>query len=329
MKFYSLFLIFFLFALSVSDSFGQQWRRDRHHIVLGLGGSGFMGDLGGADDPSTLGISDFDFKAVKPSIMLGYRYHFYEDIAARANIIYGEISGSDSYTNEIYRNNRNLHFKSPIIELSAQGEYYFFSAERVGARYRRITRGRGWIGYNISAYAFAGVGGFYFNPQAQFDRDHYLELGHSSIKNVDELPENGWYDLAPLRTEGQGYYPTRETYSQIQISVPIGIGAMFHISRDLSIGIEYGYRKTWTDYIDDVSKTYVDPAIYSQMWDDPKTIALAEYFSNPTNNSLPESTTAPGMQRGGPTSNDSYMFAFVTVYYRLPELRPSYGLPRF
>ncbi len=329
MKVYSVFLIFLFFAFSVSDVFGQRWRLDRHHLTLGLGASGFMGDLGGADKPSSLGISDFDFAAVKPSVMLGYRYHLMEDVTARANIVYGQVSGSDANTNEPYRNNRNIHFRSPILEVSVQGEYFFFSAERVGARYRRVTRGFGWLGYNISAYAFAGIGGFYFNPQAKFDRDLYMELGHSTVKNPDDLPENGWYELRPLNTEGQGYYPTRDKYRQIQIAVPIGVGAIFHINRDLSVGFEYGFRKTWTDYIDDVSTTYVDPSIYSQMFNDPQEIALAEYFSNPTNNSLSQNATAPGMQRGGPTSNDSYMFAFVTVFYKIPEFRPGSGIPRF
>ncbi len=325
MKIFSIFLILLFFFLS--DSYGQRWKRDRHQLFLGLGGSGFLGDLGGADDIGSqgiLGIRDLDFEAVRPSGMLGYKYFLYEDVALRANFGYGRLSGNDSYTDEIYRNNRNIQFRTSIVEMSVQGEYYFFSHERVGARYRRITRRRGWIGYNISLYAFAGVGGFYFNPQGKFEKDRY-----EGTIPYDQLPKDGWYDLRPLSTEGQGFFPTRDTYSRFQITVPFGIGGYFQINRELAIGIEYGIRKTWTDYIDDVSTTYVDPAIYSQMWDDPQKIALAEHFANPTSNRLGENVTAPGQQRGGPADNDVYMFSFITIYYKFPELRTAYGVPRF
>lgn len=322
-------LLTLLLTITAVDSYSQRWMRDRDHIVLGLGGSGFMGDLGGADDPVNLNIRHVNLQATQPTVMLAYRYYLLEDIAVRGNMIYGQLSGDDNHTKEEYRNNRNIHFRSPIIELSAQGEFYFFSAERAGARYRRLTRGSGWVGYNISAYAFLGFGAFYFNPQGHFDKDHYASLNHASI-SYDQLPDNGWYDLRPLRTEGQGILPTRQTYSQYQVSVPLGIGALFQISRELAVGLEFGFRKTWTDYIDDVSTTYVDPTIFRDQWqDDPQKVALAEYFSNPTNNTLGDNITAPGQQRGGPAYNDFYMFSFITVFYKFPDLRPTHGLPRF
>ncbi len=325
MKIVLIFLTLLFFFLS--DNFGQQWKRDRHHFVMGLGASGFMGDLGGADDIGSQGIQgirDFDFRSVRPSVMLGYRYFLDEDFAARTNLAYGRIYGNDEFTDEQYRNNRNIHFRSSVFELSVQGEYYFWRAVRAGARYRRVTRTLGWVGYNTSAYIFAGIGGFYFNSKAKFERDKY----EGSIP-YDQLPEDGWYDLRQLRTEGQGYFPTRDKYSPIQVTVPLGVGILFQVSRDLAIGIEYGYRKTWTDYIDDVSLTYVDPAIYNEIWNDPQKIALAEYFTNPTNNSLGENVTAPGQQRGGPTDNDVYMFTFITFYYKFPETRAAYRMSRF
>jgi len=325
MRIFSTIFILLFFLLVTDSSYSQQWRRDRHHVILGLGGSGFMGDLGGADDYDKYRIQDLDFQAVKPSVMLGYRYFIFENLSARGNLIYTQVVGDDKYTDEPYRNNRNIHFRSPIAEFSVQGEYYFFQAERTGAIYRRITRSRGWVGYNISAYAFAGIGGFYFNPQAKFNSEDY----NGTIPDED-LPPDGWYDLRPLRTEGQGYYPTREVYSKYEISVPLGIGALFKINDEFSVGIEYGFRKTWTNYIDDVGSTYVDPAIYHEMWpDDPQRIALAEHFSNPSKNNKPHNVTAPGQQRGGSYFNDSYMFTFITAYYRIPTISPSRSTPRF
>ncbi len=321
-------IIIFLFVLTLcleAFSQGQAWRREREHIVLGLGGTGFMGDLGGADREGSHFVRDYDFAAMRPAGLLGFRYFVIEDVAVRGSLAYGYVSGDDAHTNEPYRSNRNIHFRSPIWELAAQGEYYFLRAYQMGARYRRVTRTRGWFGYNFSAYAFGGVAAFYYNPQGYFDRDQY-----NGTIPVEDLPENGWYNLRPLRTEGQGYFPTREKYSTISVSVPLGVGAIFVINRELSVGIEYGFRLTWTDYIDDTSRTYVDPAIFHEMFEgNPQKIALAEYFANPTSGELGDNVTAPGQQRGGPHNNDAYMFTLITVYYKMPQLRPSHGLPRF
>jgi hypothetical protein len=303
----------------------QAWKRERDHLVIGLGGTGFMGDLGGANREGSQYLRDYNFGSMRPTGLLGYRYFVMQDIAVRGHLAFGYIAGDDKYTQEQYRNNRNIHFRSPIWELGVQGEYYFLRASQMGARYRRLTRAKGWLGYNFSAYAFIGVSGFYFNPQGKFESANYT----GSVAPED-LPNDGWYNLRPLRTEGQGYFSTRDQYSPISISMPLGLGAIFVINRELSVGIEYGFRKTWTDYIDDVSRTYVDPAIYQEMFaGNPEKIALAEYFSNPTLGILGDNVTYPGQQRGNPHNTDAYMFTLITIYYSMPQMRPVHGLPRF
>lgn len=319
-----LLIFLFLFITLVGESFSQRWTRERHHLYLGLGGSGFMGELGGADQVGTQGMRDFDFAAVKPAGALGYRYMLMENLGLKANLTFGYVSGDDKNTDEAFRNNRNIHFRSPILELSPQLQFTFYSMQKQGARYTRLTgvRGRGDI--NISAHFFAGIAAFYFNPQGYFEPGNY----NGSIE-PEFLPSAGWYNLRPLRTEGQGFFPTRRKYLPVAFSIPFGIGAIVQLNRDISIGIEYGFRKTFTDYIDDVSTTYVDPAIFSEMFTDPAKIALAEYFANPTLNNLSENVTSPGQQRGNPYNADAYMFSFITVYYRLPQVRRPYGVPRF
>ncbi len=319
-----------LLLSTVLQGYSQSWERDRHHLIFGLGATGFMGELGGADDIGShgiQGIKDFDFSAIRPAITAGYRYMLFESLGLTGNLTFGYIAGDDKNTSEPFRNNRNIHFRSPIWELSSTLQYYFFSYDRAGARYRRITRLRGQLGFGFSLYVHAGLAGFYFNPQGYFESENY----QGTIKNVDDLPPNGWYNLRPLRTEGQGYFPTREKYSRFSLSIPFGIGALFYLDNpDFSIGIEYGFRKTFTDYMDDVSTTYVDPAVFSEMFDDPGKVALAEYFANPTNNSLPETVTAPGQQRGNPFNSDAYMFGVITLYYSIPQTsRPPFGTRRF
>ena len=148
----------------------------------------------------------------------------------------------------------------------------------------------------------------YFNPRGKYEGD--------------------WYSLRPLSTEGQGLIETRKEYSLVQLVIPFGVGFKYAINKDLSVGIEYGIRKTFTDYIDDVSKTYFDP-VYLGGEKGP----MAPLLANPTNYSLPLElgnplkVTAPGQQRGDPTDLDSYMLAVISFYYKISSGR--FTLPKF
>lgn len=319
------FLITFFILLTFTfESFSQRWARDRHHLIIGLGSSGFMGDLGGADDIGSQGIRDFEFNAVRPTLMAGYRYMVFENLGITGNLSVGYVYGDDQFTQEPFRNNRNIHFRSPIIELSSTAQLYLVNFNRQTARFRGVRSGTNLRFMGVRGYIFLGVGGFYFNPQSYFEREKYM----GSIP-ADQLPADGWYNLRPLKTEGQGYFPTRNEYQPFSLAIPYGFGALFQLNQNLSIGIQYGYRKTFTDYIDDVSTTYVDPNIYNVMFQDPAKIAISEFFANPTNYQLAKSVTAPGQQRGNPYNTDSYMFGFITLYYKIPGLFRPYGVIRF
>jgi hypothetical protein len=320
---YFLFAVFLLLFLG-AQTYGQRWTRERHHLVFGLGGTGFLGDLGGDDQVGTHGAKDFNFAALRPAMMVGYRYMLYQNFAFTGNLAMGYVYGNDKFTDEDFRNNRNIHFRSPIVELSGNAQLYLFRVQKQGARFRPVTRFTRGSGYIISGYIFAGLGGFYFNPQGYFDRNQYT----GSIA-AEDLPTDGWYNLRPLRTEGQGYFDTRSKYIPFAINIPFGLGAMVQINPELSIGMQYGFRKSFIDYIDDVSKTYVDPKVFPLIFDDPARVALAEHFANPTNNQLSKSVTAPGQQRGNPFNTDTYLFGFITVYYKLPHYRRYYNAIRF
>ncbi len=312
MKKKTVFLLIFFVAFLKGAS-AQEWINERSQLIFGLGGTGFLGDLGGGSSTGRQDFRDLNFSATRPAVKLGYRYHFFDELAVKGNLIYGRIFASDEFSDEPFRNNRNIHFRSPILETSVQGEYYFFSFGQLGARFPGTGGPAGWRTIRFRAYLFGGIGGFYFNPQGQFNAANY----NGSIP-AEELPSDGWYDLRELSTEGQGFFPTREKYSRIQLTIPMGVGFTYRLTRELNLGLEFGYRKTFTDYIDDVSTTYVDPAIYSIMFEgDNQKIALAEYFSNPTNNNLPANVTSPGMQRGSPSNDDAYMFLMITINYKI------------
>lgn len=284
-----------LFLPATFFCFGQtlqfNWKKDRREILFGAGANNFLGDLGGANQVGTNGIRDFDFPAVRPDFIMGYRYRTTKATAIQTQLIYSVLYGNDQLTSEPFRQNRNCNFRSPVVELSAQFEYSIVR-ERVGKIYHWLHL-KGWRYIQQSTYFFSGIGLIYFNPKGQF---------------------NGkWFALRPLSTEGEGLVPTRTKYSPLQIVIPFGIGFKFALSDDWSIGIEYGIRKTFTDYIDDVSKTYVDP---NYLLDEKGQLAV--YFSDPSLGTITGQTEA-GQQRGDPRDRDSFMFSFISFYYKIPK----------
>lgn len=290
-------MIFLTFVtISVVAQTGD-WRRYRHELVFGAGTAAFMGDLGGGKGVGTHFVKDFDIQANRWAFMAGYGYKLTDRFALRTGIYYGRVYGSDEFTPEYARNGRNLSFRSPIIELSEVVEFSILR-ERMGHRYN-IKRAKGKKP-TPNLYIFAGVGGFFFNPKAQY-------LPHDANGNPDESDPNygKWYSLQPLGTEGQGYVPTRQKYSRIQMSIPFGVGLNCMITRSWGIGFDFGFRYTLTDYIDDVSSTYVDPDVF----EDP----IASYFSNPDS----KYRVGAGDQRGDSKWNDAYMFLTVKVTYKL------------
>ncbi|MBN2682605.1 MAG: hypothetical protein JXR58_08860 [Bacteroidales bacterium] len=294
----SLIFIFFATLVTEAQRGSTRWKRMRYEVVYGLGGSNFLGELGGANMIGTDFIRDLEISLTRPMGMIGMRYKILENLATKASLHYGYVKGDDAKTEQIHRENRNLHFRSSIIEFSAQLEYSIVR-ERVGHRYN-LRRVRGIKGFKTNTYAFVGVGAFYFNPKAK--------LG-------DE-----WFSLRPMGTEGQGLIPTRKMYSRVQVCIPFGIGFKYGLNRLWSIGLEYGIRKTFTDYIDDVSSSYYDNAAIRAANGD-----IAGYFADPS--SGPPSWTMGGQQRGDSTDKDTYMFAVINLTYKLRTDRN--GLPKF
>ncbi|HRS53232.1 MAG TPA: DUF6089 family protein [Bacteroidales bacterium] len=279
------------------------------YLTFSITATNFLGELGGANRIGTNGLRDFDFLSIRPGFHGGYAVKLNKNFGLRANILYGWISGNDKFTKEPMRRNRNLHFRSYLLEGSVQGEYYFTERKREGHKYN-LEGVKGLRHIHISSYLFAGVGAFYFNPKANY--------------------KGKWYQLKPLSTEGQGLTPTRKEYNLVQLCIPYGIGFTYAIDERWSVGLEIGFRKTFTDYIDDVSTTYFDPdAIYEAKGD---LGTLARYFADPSNTSDPyvkvtQGQTAPGEQRGDPFDKDSYIFSLFSVYYKLPA--SSSILPKF
>jgi len=153
------------------------------------------------------------------------RYTFHPLIAARVGFNYSNLSGTDAKSTDGARFQRNLSFKTKLYEISLIGEFNILG-------YQPYNLVRPW-----SPYLFAGVAGFVFNPQAELD--------------------GVFYDLQPLGTEGQGLEGNEAPYKLTQFSIPAGMGIKYAINDQWNLGLELGGRKTFTDYIDDISRSYV------------------------------------------------------------------------
>lgn len=297
------FLLLLIPFVANSQISRKRWKAYRIEFDFGVGASNFLGELGGANQVGTHALRDLELSQSRLAFSGGMRYRIAQWFALHPRITYGKVAGDDKLTTEFFRNYRNLNFKSNILEVAVTGELSFIK-EQMGRRYR--LRGvRGIRNIEISAYGFAGIGAFYFNPKGEL---------------------NGkFYALQPLGTEGQGAIETRKKYKRIQVCVPLGLGFKYAIDRNWSVGLELGLRHTFTDYIDDVSKTYVDPSLLQR--ENGQLSPLLADKSRP-GEYIPDYTyiSEAGQHRGDPRHNDSYLFAIFSLNYRLKTGRVNYPM---
>jgi hypothetical protein len=266
-----------------------RWKYYRVEGSFSAGPSNFLGELGGGSSVGAHYFKDLNFYSTRYAAILGLRYRVTQYTALRVHFTYVRLSGDDKLSDNYYRNYRNLSFRTNVFELSATLEVSLLK-EQLGHRYR-IKGVSGKKLLQVYPYVFGGVGIFHFNPQAEY--------------------KGKWYDLQPLGTEGQGLVPTRHKYALNQLCIPLGIGVKYAIDNRLSIGVEFGYRVTFTDYIDDVSQTYYDNDKIAAARG-PIAAALADRSVNSDPN-----VTAAGQQRGNPNYTDAYMFATIGIHYKL------------
>jgi Domain of unknown function (DUF6089) len=200
-------------------------------------------DMGGHKGIGTKFLKDLNMGKTHISGGVFFSVAYKNAVALRLEGTFGKISGNDNVLLGVTdiakeRFNRNLNFRSYISEVAAMLEIhpmYIF----VDWPAKETTPPR------TSPYLLAGIGYFSFNPQTR--------LG------------NNYIDLQPLRTEGQGFTETgRKEYSLTQLNIPLGAGIKYELSPLINLRGELVYRKTFTDYIDDLSTTYIDPALFSK-----------------------------------------------------------------
>jgi len=250
----------------------------RYEAGFFLGGSNYAGEF--TEKLIEVKETHFAYGAL-------FRYNFSRRFALRMNLYRGHISGTDqnNSSNMVLQSTRNLSFKSYITDLSITPEFNILRFQSGHFRYKKTP------------FIFAGVTIFKFNPMGDY---------------------NGkWVALQPLGTEGQNIGRFRDRkYKLTQIAIPFGAGWKQHIKRGWNISFEIRGYKTFTDYLDDVSTTYVPR--------DELLLAKGEISANMSNRTgeVGERIEYKELDlRGNPDKKDWFYFTgFTLTYSFLPKL---------
>ena len=284
---YRLISLFITFLLFYSTSSAQYYE-----FGGGIGSTLYYGDLNAPELSTNLSNAELGGQ-----LML--RYISNKNIAVRANLTLGKLSGDDRKSTLEFQKIRNLRFTSIMVEGALLGEYYIFGYDaKAGTQL-------------FSPYFTAGFGFIYFNPKSDFNGETYA--------------------LQPLGTEGQGLPGQANKYSKIALAIPFGGGVKIKVNDRYNFGIELLARRSFTDYIDDVSTVYANTddlfATYG---------ALSAAFADRRGEALgvPQLNT-PGAKRGGSSVDDYYfsiMFNFTAnleSIFGIGQESGSVDCPRF
>jgi len=246
---------------------------------IGVGAGHYFGDL------------NTRAKLNRPKIAAGifFRKNFGNYIAARIVANYAQLGYSDIYnTHNEFMLTRNLSFNTNVWELSLRGDFNFF----------RFLPGD--PEFNFTPYVSLGVGVFSYDPYAYLQGQKYF--------------------LRPLGTEGQGssLYPDRKPYSSMAICFPIGVGIKYAFNERFNIGLEITHRFTTTDYLDDVSKIYVDPAVFPPLPDGSPSPGL---LLSDRSYELGTPIGIKGRQRGVETNKDQFITAMIYFSFNLQSYK--------
>ncbi len=257
--------VYFIFFLFLSQyCVGQQWEAE----VMAAAAS-YNGDL------TQHAVS---LKNIRAALGFNLKYNFDNFIILRGGISWAQVSADDNNNSQPDLKNRNLNFKTDILEGSICAELNLLEPDF----------------YKMYPYVFAGAGMFHFDPYT-YDKNN--------IKTY----------LQPLSTEGEGLseYPDRKPYKRIGFCLPLGGGIKMELSKKWDIIYEFGYRFLLTDYLDDVSTTYVSSKILLLK----KGRTAVELANRQKVHPLP----AEHDIRGNPGTKDSYFFTGIKLLVHLSK----------
>lgn len=273
-------MVLFILFFGVYSAQGQRQFDQSKELGLAVGTAYYKGDLipeGHLQGRLSSGLGAY------------YRHNFNGRVSLRVNYFRGRIEAWDSDSNNPWQRNRNLHFRNDITEFSSWVEINYLE-HRLGNP-----------GDRLSAFLFLGLGMYSHMPEAQL--------------------EGNWIALQPLDTEGQGttWGTARglESYATSGLSIPIGFGFKANIGPFTAFSFDWGVRKTWNDYLDDVSGFYADRAVLLSERSE-LTVLLADRSIEHEGGELNQA----GIQRGDDSRSDVFAFLSASISFRISK-RPT------
>lgn len=226
-----------------------------------------------------------DVHSARYSAALFYKYNVTPYIALKLGAAFAHIEGDDKFSSNYFQQTRNLRFKNNLAEIAIGTELHFFSY-KIGDFENRFT-----------PYVSLGAALFFHNPYTTYEGKNYF--------------------LRPLGTEGQNYeaYKDRK-YQTHSFAFPVGIGTKFWVAHGITFYVELLHRFTLTDYLDDVSTTYVGIDKFQDNTPSPYPIPAAVLQDRSTNQ-----IGTVGKQRGISTTKDQYTTFQIGLSFRLPTYK--------
>lgn len=295
-------LLFSILTISLISQSQYQWE-----VGFNMGASGYLGDIGGNELTRRSSPADIHIRESNASFGFYTRYKINKKFSVQSAINYMKLEDYDNLSANPARRARNLNFRNTLFELSARVEWTLFLDTDLG--------NKGYYANKLNVNIFAGLGGFYHNPQGQIYKNGLVQY-------------NGeWFDLRSWKTEGQS-----KEYNKFSVSVPVGIGAYITSNNAWRFGLELSYRHTFTDFLDDISGTYANPddldpqaaefasQAYTELIDE----INADYEINDDFGSaghvldhqyVEGANQGKGTKRGDDTHTDAFVTASFTVGY--------------
>lgn len=243
-------------------------------VGYNLGFSSYLGDL-----------QPLQYTYQNSNLAMGvqgnYNYKKYLSVGVFVN--YGTMQADDRNSKIASHVARNLSFRSGIFEMGANMQLNILPFVMKPNKHKEI------IGYRCVPYVYGGLALFSFNPRAYY---------------------NGQYiDLRPLGTEGQNIpLSNKEPYALTQVSIPFGLGVKYAVNKKVYLSLSFGWRKTFTDYLDDVSGTYWN---LSELKGAAADLAFRGDELAGFNGKYPKI----GTQRGDSGNDDWYLMNMFTLHY--------------
>lgn len=273
--------LFILLTVCLAGSASAQTFYSAKEFGISFGASHYFGDLN----------ENYGLDYARPMGGIFGRFHLSPYISVRGSLNYARIGYDDKFNNNEFNKQRNLNFRSDILELSAQAEFNFF----------RFSTGE--LGSRFTPYLTGGIGAFYYNPYTIYeDRRYYLRT---------------------LGTEGQNAGYDDRKYGRFSVCFPIGVGVKYWWRPGVNIGVEIADRLTLTDYMDDVSQTYIGADKFPSDPQNPNPAYILQDRSIELNPAQPLGRA--GKQRGNSQTRDQYLFLQFNISFQLKTYKcPDY-----